>query len=463
MRGRRRSILCAAALIAAFLAAPTPSYAAQDCLTGSLTGRVPVLLVHGFNSNPGVWGFDDHSPSATSAVVQLCSSTTHLESFDYSSASTQWVTDQEIGPRLARAIADLAERSRAVHGSGKVVVVAHSMGGLAIRCALDTRCGGQSIRNDVGGVVTFGTPNHGTFLKGYALSLPEGMLLHALSAQCHQHFVALLCEFVDAIGTSPAGHAFTPGSGEEKSLPAWPQGMPTRAVAGKISLTTSLFGHVFHLGDVGDAIVGVDSAHGDAGTRARTIDCGSLGVAAAFTLRPVVDLTCTHVSEPADARFLAEAKQVIEAASKATQADPRSGGPPIAQVIAPYVGSWYAHGGGLEIRSDLTGSQKTSLGPCVIENVPDSPYCNQVVTYRFSAADAQGSVSGTVTKIGYETWGGGNPPAGFAAGGDMGFRVGQAVTLRKPKKDMVTLTVGSQAVPFCLPDGASAAAGECGA
>ncbi|MET8853399.1 alpha/beta fold hydrolase [Amycolatopsis sp. NPDC004625] len=460
-----RTILLVAAVVSTLVVAPVPSQAeAADCTSGSLAGRVPVLLVHGFNSAPSTWGFGDQHPGVPSAVKQLCSATTHVEGFDYSAVHTEWVTDNRIGPALATAIADLAQRSRQAGGPGKVVIVAHSMGGLATRCALDPGCGHRSVRDDVAGVVTFGTPNHGTFLKSYGLSLPEGVLLRALSGQCVRRFEASLCEFVDAIATSPAAHAFTPGSGEEKRLPPWPQNLPTRAVAGKITLTTSLFGHVFQLGDVGDAVVGVESAHGDAGARARTVDCGTVGVAAFFKLQAVVDISCTHVREPRDPRFLAEAKQVIEAAPKGAVSHP--GGTPslTSATINPFVGTWFAHGGGLDISADMTGRQKISIGPCVVDNLPDTPYCNQVVSYRFTAMNAQGAVTGTVIKVGYETWEGGRPPAGFKPDGDLGFRVGLPVTLRKPKKDMVTVTAGPAAgLPFCQLNGASAAAGECGA
>ncbi len=72
--------------------------------------------------------------------------------FDYHEHSGRWVSDPpSIGPALGDAIDCLFDRS----GSEKVIVVAHSMGGLATRYAL----GEDRDRADkVSTVVTFGTP-----------------------------------------------------------------------------------------------------------------------------------------------------------------------------------------------------------------------------------------------------------------------------------------------------------------
>jgi predicted alpha/beta hydrolase family esterase len=94
-----------------------------------------VLLVHGYNSGPQTWNADTRSTYAS--VSGVC-----IDVFDYKNWSTHWVTDSHIGPALAMRIDELASASSSGGGSGKVIIVAHSMGGLATRCALAESCNG---------------------------------------------------------------------------------------------------------------------------------------------------------------------------------------------------------------------------------------------------------------------------------------------------------------------------------
>lgn len=138
-----------------------------------------------------------------------------------------------------------------------------------------------------------------------------------------------------------------------------------------------------------------------------------------------------------------------------TRADPEKS-------FQPLVGSWVVHGGGFTIRADHTGTQFFSIGPCSV-TLPQTPYCNQVMTYRFTISGTV--VTGVVTALTYQTWEGGPPPAGFAplddGGGD---KVGSTFTFRKAAPDLVAQTDRQGNVAnFCDPHGPSVSTGICGA
>src|SRR4029077_5869731 len=79
--------------------------------------------------------------------------------FNYQRHSLQWVTDPHIGQNLASTILCLSQSSLAKGGSGKVIVVAHSMGGLALKEAFREQ---PQIASILGLVVTIRTPNDGS-------------------------------------------------------------------------------------------------------------------------------------------------------------------------------------------------------------------------------------------------------------------------------------------------------------
>jgi pimeloyl-ACP methyl ester carboxylesterase len=281
-----------------------------DCGSNLLT-RQAVLLVHGYNSAATTWSQDARSYLASN-LGKTCVAT-----FDYSGYSTHWVTDDHVGPALADSIQRLAQRSKAEGGTGKVILIGHSMGGLAIRCAVAPSCSGvEGIASEVAAVATFGTPNLGTFLKGYGASDAADLLGPLLSGGCRGASVlipVMSCATIKALGTSRAAKAFTPGSADLKALPAMPASIPLLAVAGSVKVQSSFWGRAPHtISDVGDMVVSEDSALAEArsiggigGTR--TVDCGSIDVS-----EPVsTSLLCTHVSETSYSGFLVQALSMI--------------------------------------------------------------------------------------------------------------------------------------------------------
>src|SRR4051812_18086481 len=138
-------VLLAAALIG--VARPVLAAAPPGCPTDADPGvvgtKTVVLLVHGFMSDPRIWGTPE-SPGMKQALEALNRPNTyvpppfdyehdHDQCFDYEHDHDQWVRNKNIGPKLASYIKCYADASQ----THKIVLVGHSEGGLAIRCAID--------------------------------------------------------------------------------------------------------------------------------------------------------------------------------------------------------------------------------------------------------------------------------------------------------------------------------------
>lgn len=222
---------------------------------------------------------------------------TTIYTFDYHDLSARWVTDPGIGQALADALRCVAE----VHGT-PAVVVAHSMGGLATRQALSILgASGNSAPDIVSDVITFGTPNSGSWVAsvvnasssavsiarflpgdaGAAVVAVESLLVACGAATTNSLAPAgacgLLPEYLSS-ARSEAGKALRVGSPEMLALPAWPQGVTVHALAGSINLEVARFRWFgltsTSLGSaaVGDFIVGTESAFGGADLN-RRVEC----------------------------------------------------------------------------------------------------------------------------------------------------------------------------------------------
>lgn len=111
---------------------------------------LPVLLVHGYGCNSGYW----HSMSK---ALQKAHITHHAIDLEPVIGGID-----EYAPLIHRAIEQLCRET----GCEKVVVVAHSMGGLASRAYLRDH-GSRRIAK----LITLGTPHHGTGLAHFGVGL----------------------------------------------------------------------------------------------------------------------------------------------------------------------------------------------------------------------------------------------------------------------------------------------------
>ncbi len=244
----------------------------------------PVLFVPGMGSKPSEFT-SGGSASLASAVGRLPH--VKVSYFDYHSYDLEWVTDPHIGPALARNIACLADKSLALGGPGKVVVIAHSMGGLALRDASAEMVAGRSVGSRVGLAVTVATPNDGSWVEGVVTSASDDQngpggrlgrlvidrLMLAARTACTDRArdpravagLVASCGLLLAPG-SPAARAMTPGSAQLAALPPLPLSIPLYAVAGSIHLVATLGGLSASLPvDLGDLLVQRSSALAEAG------------------------------------------------------------------------------------------------------------------------------------------------------------------------------------------------------
>lgn len=266
----------------ALIAPARPSGAVSDC-AADIGMQTPVVFVHGFTSSAGMWSVG--RPSMLAAVEKL--SNFYAETFDYRAAATEWVDDSRLGPSLAKRIVCLAKSSIHQGGAGKVIVVAHSLGGLVTRYAAAQTVDGMRVADALGFVVTIGTPYDGSFLLSGG-KIERG-ISRLLQADCEVYSIPValasgdaslsgVCDFLSH-AHSPAATAMVPGSKQLRDLPAWPKSLPVQALAGHVKgIGYTLFNVPLYVPTNNDFAVTVSSARKGGnrdtdGGGATTIDC----------------------------------------------------------------------------------------------------------------------------------------------------------------------------------------------
>lgn len=214
--------------------------------------KVPVLMVHGFNSNADIW----RGSGSLSEVLQDIDGIDPVY-FDYSAVHSQWVTNQAIGPSLANTIDCLAQTSLKNGGKGKVIVIGHSMGGLATRYAASQTVDGRKVADQIGLVITLGTPHKGSSLGNIGTQTATFVCRSAVA-----NFVPILSIFVSADDclANLALKGLGVGSKELQALPPFPANIPVRAIAGNTRIFVQLFYTDIVKEGTSDLVVGVDSA-----------------------------------------------------------------------------------------------------------------------------------------------------------------------------------------------------------
>ncbi|MGK5020865.1 esterase/lipase family protein [Janthinobacterium sp. LB2P10] len=122
-----------------------PRLHAPDAATDAC--GLPVLLIHGYVCNRGYW---------TPLSRQLARAGIAHDAVDLEPI---FADIEDVVPQVARAVEALCVRT----GSERVIIVAHSMGGLVARAWL-RRYGAARVAR----IITIGTPHHGTVLANLA-------------------------------------------------------------------------------------------------------------------------------------------------------------------------------------------------------------------------------------------------------------------------------------------------------
>lgn len=331
-----RHLAASALAVCAFTLSPSaPMPAASAATIGCAAGigkNTPILFVHGFLGKPSGW------TQMMQAVGQNVPHT-RAEAFDYEKYDESWVDDPHIGPALAKTIACTAESSRAEGGTGKVIIVSHSMGGLATRYAAAQSVDGRPVSQDIGLVVNIGTPNLGSGLANFL-----GPLLYSL------------CDPATLPGSTPAASEDSPcaalsaidalqqHSRELATLPKLPSDIPLMAIAGDETLTVSLFKVRVHKDTGSDIVVGKTSAsYGQSQPQSG----GGLAVVNCSTsVKQLASGSCFHTE-------LTHNSVVEQATIGAIQQYIAS--IDVASALEPYVGTWYSPGPAITMTINADG------------------------------------------------------------------------------------------------------------
>lgn len=201
----------------------------ETCETG-FGDSIPLVQIHGLNSDREIW-------DSMGGRLETVNDDVFPVRFDYRQVHNEWVTHEDIGPKLARYIDCLAQASLDGGGNGKVILLAHSMGGLAARYAMSQEIDGRLVADAVDLVIPIATPHLGSDMA----KLCEWL---RLMPQCH--------------GSAPL--AMKPGSEELASLPQFPDSVPVQAIAGDVTIHDKLFNADYTLDLNSDVVVGTDSA-----------------------------------------------------------------------------------------------------------------------------------------------------------------------------------------------------------
>jgi hypothetical protein len=224
----------------------------------------PVIMVHGWNGSSGA--LTEIERALTAAGAATAGRVAPLY-FDYRAAATHWASVPEIAACLAAYVREASNQYRRLTGGsdGRVVVVAHSMGGLAIRFATDPGYADTPITPDqLGGVVTLGTPALGSPFGGLGPASQVNRLVALLNSNDRLGVFESRDQGTDG-GTCLSSHA-----GPSHAMPDGCSGAPflaapwqVRQVAGDVSVDRSLFGvHLYDIPLASDGVVPLSSAHG---------------------------------------------------------------------------------------------------------------------------------------------------------------------------------------------------------
>ncbi len=293
---------------------------------GARGASTPVLLVHGFAGRPSDFRRTLNGyPSLLETVRSLPAAA--VFTFDYSAHSLEWVTDPAIGPALARAIDCLS-----IAYARPVVVVAHSMGGLAVQFAQGRVLGGGPVAARLAGVVAIGTPFDGAqFLgvDGGPSAFVFDRFRDAALGVCDEPAPArperTFCDLIGATDT-PAVRAMRRGSAKLRALPPWGRGVRVVALTGDVVFSIGALGASQDVG-IGDVAVAVDSATAGAspGTRPFVARCRESLV----DVIGVIDTSpCAHTNEVANRRIVEHVgDRVRDALRRSARPSSRRGAP----------------------------------------------------------------------------------------------------------------------------------------
>lgn len=227
-------------------AAPSCSTASSPVPAAQSSTARPVVFVHGWTSSSAT--FHDTGQF----LAEQLGNRIQPYYFDYAEQSTTWAGDDRVAGCLATYLTAV---SNAYGGDSKVIVVAHSMGGLATLYA----AGRNGVSNRIGGVVTFDTPYLGSpFGNRTAAGLLQG------AAQRWKGRLVPPPGSDAQVCLGPHSDGAPLPSGCTSSLPSYlPAAVPVAQIAGRVTVRRTFIGiHLYDIDLGGDGIVPLGSSWG---------------------------------------------------------------------------------------------------------------------------------------------------------------------------------------------------------
>jgi hypothetical protein len=177
--------------------------------------------------------------------------------FDYHRWSAHWANNPNIAPCLADYINAVSADYRLVGGDGRVLVVAHSMGGIAVRYAMSPAVAHPVSAATVPYVVTFDTPYLGSPFGGSAIAT-----INEIPTD--------LAASLRLLGGEDGGRCLSEHHGTERLNPDcgdppayFPAGVNLTEMAGDVTVDRTVFGvNLYSLPLGSDGIVADTSSHG---------------------------------------------------------------------------------------------------------------------------------------------------------------------------------------------------------
>ena len=210
----------------------------------------PVVFVHGWTGKP--------MTQTASDIQKTLHGQISTYTFDYTNWASYWASNDHIAPCLADYLRQVSDAYRAVGGDGRLIYVAHSMGGLAIRYAMDpTKVAHPATAAQVPWLITLDTPSLGSPMGDLGIAQGKEVLSNILGSKPNP--------FGNDGGRCLKLHT----SGQDlpascDGLPPWlPGGTTLDQIGGAITVQRYMFG--IHLYDVpldSDGIVDYASSTG---------------------------------------------------------------------------------------------------------------------------------------------------------------------------------------------------------
>jgi pimeloyl-ACP methyl ester carboxylesterase len=154
-------------------------------------GRRPIVYVHGWTSSSSMWSGDFNFAGKLEAQLGSPSRTQNFL-YDYSRYNTVWASDPNIAACLGQYITEVGEAYQKAGGDGKVIVIGHSMGGLAILYSSSAKFAQYPSADHLGGVVTLDTPYLGSYQGGKRLVSLGNAVGKYLQSKAREHEDAVL-------------------------------------------------------------------------------------------------------------------------------------------------------------------------------------------------------------------------------------------------------------------------------